>query len=209
MTITEHQLRDLLDQRFHGVLLTGKHQENSQACAMELLSVAKGIPWTDNPEAVRSFDLRSINDVRVDGVVRAQHLLPLLAAYADSMDWPVEQQARVVTRIILLTINRLISQLPQLPSAVAQKCRDAATLTEVIRAAEDTAKAAEDTSSARAAEAVRAAARAAEDADWAASSARAAEATAWAAMVAAGDAARQNVFIDICALWMEAVTNES
>ena len=131
-------LQAVLDARFHGVLTQGQHPdpEDSHACALELLSVVQGKPWTDDPETVRTFDVRALNDLEVPDAVRTTHFLPVLAAYAGSLDWPLERQQRVVARLVILTVQRLIAELPSLPEDLRSRCRRAATVEEARAAAE-------------------------------------------------------------------------
>ena len=159
-------------------LSAGAHNPDGQACALEYLSVARGIDWTDAPEKVRCFDLRLINDISVSDALRTEHLMPVLMAYDGSLDWPMERQQRVVERIIILTVQRLVADLPGLPDTIREQCRKATTLTE-------------------AAEAARAAAGAAWAASWAA---WAASWAAWAAI-----ASQEKVFIVACQVWLDAV----
>ena len=188
-TVTLEALETLLKSRFKGVLFKGAHNEDSQACVLELLSVAQGMPWTDSPKTTRCFDLRLINDMPVSNAIRTKHLLPLLAVYAGSMDWPIAKQKAVVTRIVLLTVNRLLAELPSLSKVLKTQCQQATTLLEAAGAAGWAAEAA--------GWAAGAAGWAAEAAGWAA------EAAGWAAG-ATGGAATENIFTQTCALWMEA-----
>ena len=192
-------LRELLTTRFGGVLRRGLHAADGEACALELLSAAQGLAWTDSPARTRTFDLRPLNDMPVDNVTRTTHLLPVLEVYAGSLDWPAERQCAVAQRLAILTVNRLIATLPGLSKEARHACESATTpgavAKEMSRVSLAAALAAE-----AAAWAAEGAARAAE---WAA---RAAEWEAtWAARAAEGEAeAKERIFISACQLWLEA-----
>lgn len=204
--------------RFRGRLAAGKHPPGDQACALECLSAYLGIPWTDSPDATRTFDLRALNDIPVMAEVRAKHLIPVLAAYSGWLDWPEERRQAVGRRLIVGTVNSLIAGLPGLPAEIVDQCRRATTVTESWAAA-------------KAAEAVRVAVRvvapmwAAENetirasrmvawavrmwgGEWAAV-AKAAQAAAEAAAAiaetwTAAEAAREAIFILACEIWLAA-----
>ena len=204
--LTESSLRSLLKRRFSGLLKSGSHDENGECCVLELASVAMGIPWTDSPESTRTWDLRSLNDIGVSDEIRALHLVPVLAAYAGSMDWPRERQIEVSSKLAIGTVRELISRLPWIGEEAARQCREATDL-ESARAAACAARAAACAVRAtvaaacavRAAVAAACAARAAAAADAAARAAAAADAAAAAA------AAREEVFVRACKVWMDAV----
>ena len=227
-------------------LSAGAHQPDGHACALEYLSVARGIPWTDQPETVRCWDIRPINDIPVSDALRTTHLLPLLRAYDGSMDWPIARQISVVEKIIIATVNHIIAELQYLPEDLRAPCRVAATVAQAgaaARAATDAADAAargaadaadaaaraarataDAASAARAtADAASAAARAATlAAAGAAAGAAAARAAARAARAAADAAARaadaasaaaragatDNLFIQVCAIWLNSARGE-
>lgn len=180
-------IESLLETRFGGVIRCGSHKEDGECCILELAAAAQGLPWTDDPEKVRCWDIRAINDAYADGARRTKAMLRLYAAYAGSMDWPTDRQQAVASRIAILTMNRIIAELPGLSDEVRQQCRDADTLDAAAAAAW----------AAEAAEAARAAA-------WAA--ARAAEAAAEAAAAAAAWAS-DDVLDKAVDLWIEAAAN--
>jgi len=122
------RLEQLLANRFHGELKAGKHEANGECCALELLSAAREIPWTDSPFSVRCWDLRPLNDIAVSDDVRREYLLPVIAAYDGSMDWPLTRQQEVASRLAIGTVNRIVSALPILPPEVSAACATAADL---------------------------------------------------------------------------------
>lgn len=212
MEITVESLSDLLGGRFGGVLRAGRHDEDGECCAIELLSAARGLPWTDAPGAVGAWDLRPLNDADVPDAVRTECILPVLAAYADARGWPPDRQIAVASRLAILTVRRIVADLPGVAPETAERCRRAATVEEA-RLAASAAKAspghpnlatgyaataatyAKLAETGRAADAPRAAAGAAEFAAEAAGSAVAASRTAWAADL---------TFRAACDVWMGA-----
>ena len=228
--ITVEQLQSLLDQRFHGRLTAGSHQENGECCALELLSVAQKIPWTDSPQQLRCWDLRPLNDIAVADTIRTAHMIPVLAAYANSLDWPAKRQKAVTTLITIKTVSRIVSALSHLPVGIAEQCRDATTLSSAltaVKASEAACAAAQEEACAawaaqeEAEEACAAwaqeeacAAWTARAGSWAAKwaraaslSARASEAAAaasWAAARAESEKLRESIFINACKIWLEA-----
>jgi len=177
-------LKALLDSRFGGVLKAGSHEQDGEACALELLSVARGVEWTDSPVSVRSFDLRRLNDIAVSDEVRTECLLPVIAAYDGSLDWPERRQRAVVDRLVVLLVQRIVAELPRLDDRVREQCRGVKTRAQTRDAA------------------------AYADADAAAAAAYAAAAAADAAAAAAyaaAAAARERVFRTACQVWLDAV----
>ena len=142
-TTTTTQLQKLLDKRFGGLLASGSHEPDGAACALELLSQARGGDWSDKPSLVRCFDLRPLNDAFTSSLERTKYVLPVAAAYDGSLDWPVERQRKVIEQIIILTVQRVISELPSLPAKTRADCRRANTLPEARTAAAEAADAAE------------------------------------------------------------------
>src|SRR3990167_4079927 len=127
-TLTLVKLKRFVAERFGGKLMAGKHSEDGEACALECLSAWQGISWTDDPAKTRTFDLRPINDIHVPDALRAKHLLPVLVAYAGSLDWPQKRQRAVAEKIVIGTVNKIVAELPGLPAEIAEQCRRAATI---------------------------------------------------------------------------------
>jgi len=135
-TTGPERLQCVLDKQFGGVLRETVHAQGSgQANGMELLSVVRGLPWTASPDEVRCFDLGPLNKIQVTPETRTKFLMPVLAAYDGSLDWPIQKKQRVAERLVLLTVQRLIAELPGLPDAIRRKCRDARTLGDAASAA--------------------------------------------------------------------------
>ena len=130
MTTTQ-ELQELIDTRFGGVISDGSHRAGAAACSMEIISVYRGIEWTDDPATVRSFDYRNLNDgCWSTDAVRTVHLLPLMAAMDGSLDWPADRQQAFIEEIIRETVRRIIPGLPDLPEDVRAACREVKTLAE-------------------------------------------------------------------------------
>jgi|CXWL01.1.fsa_nt_gi hypothetical protein len=185
--VTIEQLQNVLN-NYGGQLAKGSHANTQNACcALELLSLVRGHEYTDNPQTLRIFDLRNLNDIDVSDELRTKYMLPVVAAYAGSLDWPIERQKHVVHRIVILTVQRIISQLPGLSEEIKKQCETATTL-ELAYAAANTIRYAAD-AAADAADAARAAA----------------DAAANAARAAAAYSAREKMFIIACELWIEAI----
>lgn len=184
-------LKELLDARFGGVLKKGSHNPNVDCCALELVSVSLGIPWTDSPNRTRTFDLRPINDIGVSDQIRTKHLLPVLEMYVGSLDWPEKRQKEVVSKLAVLTVQRIIGQLPDLSEKIREQCRQADTLQKAAAAA-------------YAAYAYAYASASAANAAYAAASAYAVAYAAYAAHASA-KAVTESIFIETCQIWLEAV----
>lgn len=181
------------------LLSSGQHAPDGQGCALKYLSVARGIPWTDDPQQVRCFDFRAINDIQVSDEVRTQWMLPLIRLYDGSLDWPIARQLAVAKRIVALTIQRLRPVSPTFMDH-AMWAAVAGVVVEVELVAEDAAEAvgARAKEWAELAEVVAAAA--------ARASAWASAASALMASAAAGPARVEQVFIRACQIWIEAAS---
>jgi len=130
------RLQCLLEKQFGGVLReTVNTQGSARANGMELLSVARGLPWSASAEEVRCFDLGPLNKIQVTPETRTKFMMPVLAAYDGSLDWPIQKKQQVAERLVLLTLQRLIAELPGLPDACRRRCRDARTLADAASAA--------------------------------------------------------------------------
>ena len=167
-------VEQLLASRFGGTIYRGSHDPNGHACLLEVAHAAVGDAWSDAPD--KWPDLRTLNDAFTDDVARTQQLIPVLRAYWDWSAWGAARQRAVMGRVAILTVQRLVAELPGLPADFAQPCRDVTTL----RAA-----------SWAASEAAMAVSLSASEANWADSAARAVSLAAMAAVsLAASEAAR-------------------
>jgi hypothetical protein len=190
---------------FGGILTSGEHEPDGSACALEAAHVAIGDEWSDEPNLWP--DLRPLNDGPWDSdEQRTAHVVPVLIALWDWQDWSPERQRRWAETVVLRTVRELIAELPGLPTAVAQACRDSGTLEAAEAAAWAAAKAEEA--------AAWAAANAEEAAAAAANAANTAKASAWAAANAAARAAAKAaaaraanavpVLVLACRIWRDA-----
>ena len=209
----------ILRSRFGGYIRKGSHSEDGKGCLIEIANAAIGAAWSDHPTLWP--DLRVLNDAFTSDTERTRVLWPVLRAYWHWSEWSTERQRQIIERVVILTVQRIIAELPGLPAEVAQRCREATTLSAAAEAALAAARAAAEGAAREAAReaawaAARAAARAAEGAAaWAASwmaegAAReagreAAWAAARAAALAAEGAAADSVLERACALWIEAL----
>ena len=173
------QVEQLLQSRFGGRIRKGSHTEDGAGCLIEIANAAIGAAWSDDPTLWPDF--RSINDAFSSDEARTRHLWPVLRAYWHWSEWSTERQRQIIERVIILTVQRIIADLPGLPAEVAQRCREATTRAAALAAAGAAAGAA----------------WAAERAAWAAE--RAAE------LAAARPAAADSVLEVACALWIEAL----
>jgi hypothetical protein len=185
-------LTTLLHDRFGGVILSGFHQPGGQCCALELLNVARGNPWSDDPVRAGVPDIRSLNDAAWPDSARTAAMLPLLAALSDWTEWGDARRMAWARSVVLRTVREL------LPLALlrwphhAQACREARDLpaaAAAARAAAAYAAAALPASRITVQNRSRAAAHAEAAAAAAAYAAAHAEAAAAAAAYAAADAA--------------------
>ena len=238
---TEQTFAEFVESRFGGVLTKGGHTPDGAACALEAWSqfirphtwTDDGIPvyaddgkatWTDNPETLRIFDIRGINDAAwKSDAQRTEYMVPLTIALAGSLDWPQSRQQAVVEQVVREFGRQLIAELPGLTAKIRAQCRAATTMEECHAAAASASAryAASYASYARAAsyacDAARAASHAARAASHAASAARAASYASDAAR-SASDAARSaaraasaassasadDVLKTACAIWIKA-----
>ena len=188
----------ILRSRFGGYIRKGSHSEDGKGCLIEIANAAIGAAWSDHPTLWP--DLRVLNDAFTSDTERTRVLWPVLRAYWHWSEWSTERQRQIIERVVILTVQRIIAELPGLPAEVAQRCREATTRAAALaaaRAAERAAWAAEREAAwaaDRAAE--RAAREAGREAAWAA---------ARAAALAAEGAAADSVLERACALWIEAL----
>lgn len=130
------EINKVLKERFHGVILRRKHEQaTGECCVLELASVLRGLKWTDNPELVRCFDLRPLNDIKVPDELRTKYMVKLLEAYDGSLDWPLEKQLQAVEKIVIETVKQIMAELPGLPTEIREQCRRAENLDDARMAA--------------------------------------------------------------------------
>jgi len=161
------KLEHVLNERYGGELHSGAHRSaDGKCCVLELVSVCKGLAFTDNPGVVGMPDYRKINDGAWSAPkLRGTHMLRLAVALEAWPEWPEDRRRRFAERLVVRTVNALIAELPHIGEDVARACRAADTLTAgaaAARAARDAALAAPATTAAARAAAAQAAAAAAQ-----------------------------------------------
>jgi len=115
-----------LETRFGGILRKGAHTEDGEACLLECAHAAIGDPWSDTPD--RWIDLRSIHDAFTNDIDRTRCMVPVMRAYWDWSEWPLDRKAHTMERLAILIVQRIVSAMPQLSLEIAVQCRQASTL---------------------------------------------------------------------------------
>lgn len=189
MSCTIDKLRTLIA---HRPLACGAHGEEDTAwCILEAHSRCAGIDFTDDPVLNRTFDTRPINDIPVSEDLRGEWMPKVMETYEGALDWSLERQIAVVSKIIKLTMERLnvAAEEPWVAEWQAWEVRTADegeavhVMQAVIKAAGEAAWAAKCVAE--------------EEAD---AAARAAVGEPWAGEAMAA------IFIKTCELWIEAAS---
>ena len=189
------QVEQLLQSRFGGLIRRGFHPDDREGCLIEIANAAIGAAWSDHPTMWPDF--RPINDAYDSDEARTRHLWPVLRKYWHWSEWGEARQRQIIERVVILTVQRIIAELPGLPAEVAQRCREATTRVAVLAAAGAAAGAAWAAERVAAWAAERAAEGAAREAG---------REAAWAAARAAARAAAADSVLErACALWIEAL----
>src|SRR3990167_5331502 len=113
-TITVKQLREKLA-GLGGALKSGKHNASSgECCALELVCAVRkcsddGADLSDDPKVVGMPDFRNINDSAWESdAQRTKHMLPVLAAYSDFMEWSEARQVATVNEYGFLYVHEIL-----------------------------------------------------------------------------------------------------
>ena len=189
MTLTLPKLKRLLKTRFKGILKSGQHPQDGEACVRELRACALELPWNDHPDGAEASPTdracQVLNDANWSSdEARAKGCLPLaLLTESDAAEGWVKAYALETVRVIVPIALRAAASVN--PSS-ASRLEEAALACEAAKNSA-TARAA-DAASADAAHAAARAADAAYD-DAAHAAARAADAAYDASARAAADAA--------------------
>ena len=123
---------------FHGggVLKAGSHKEGSgEFCASEFSAIMRGKPVFDFSDDLP--DIRAMNDAfGSNDLERTKCLLPVIAALWDWNAWDKTRRQRFVERLTVLTIQKIIGQLPTVGENAKAKCLKATNLFEASLAAQ-------------------------------------------------------------------------
>ena len=63
----------------------------------------------DSPNLARTWDIRPLNDAFSDDKLRTAWMLKVHAAYLGSYDWEQTRRRAVAEKLVILTVNRIIS----------------------------------------------------------------------------------------------------
>lgn len=117
----------VLHDKFGKILSPYSHAPHLRmACALECAHATVGDEWSDQPG--KWPDVRSLNDADwPSDEDLTEHMTRLMRAYWHWSEWTPERQAAVIERLIVLTVQRIISQFVGAPENVMRQCRDATT----------------------------------------------------------------------------------
>jgi len=129
--MTVQELQALLVEHDDGVLKGGSHSEGSREfCALEFESIVRGRPFSDL--SITLPDLRPLNDAfgmgDIADAARTTALLPVMAALWDWSHWSPQRQQKWIERVVISTIQNIISSLPALSDANKRQCEAVVTL---------------------------------------------------------------------------------
>jgi hypothetical protein len=100
--------RQLLDERFGGLLRQGKHKENGIACAVEVRNAARGKAWSDDPGDAP--DTRALNDGPWSSdEARTAAMVPVEEALWDWADWTDAKRQAWATEVARRTIGEVLA----------------------------------------------------------------------------------------------------
>lgn len=135
--MTGETFSEFVGRRFGGVLTEGKHEPDGHACVLEAYSQYLRKDWSDAPHYLP--DIRSLNDSRwPSDEDRTRAMLSVVAAYQDWPSMPLTRRQAIADRLVILTMQRIVADLPYLPDDIRRRCRRVKT----IKAAQMVAKAA-------------------------------------------------------------------
>lgn len=125
----------VLHDKFGKILSPYSHAPHLRmACALECAHATVGDEWSDAPG--KWPDVSFLNDADwISDDDRTEHMTRLMRAYWHWSEWTPERQAAVMERLIVLTVQRIISRYTGLPDELAYQCRDAITPEEAASAA--------------------------------------------------------------------------
>jgi hypothetical protein len=139
MTTSVERFRQVLNAHFSGRLSTGVHAPGDGAASpIEAVSVARDLPWSDNPWDVGLPDVRPLSnggpwssDEEMTGAVA-----PVIEALWDWAEWPADRRAAFAEAVVLRTIREVLSGVLRAVGLTTQAdaCARTATLAEAYSA---------------------------------------------------------------------------
>jgi hypothetical protein len=139
--MTYYELLSDLHAKDEGILRAGSHPPGVEMCALEFESQVRGREWSDAPLTLP--DLCQLNDaVWSSDAARTEAMLRVMAALWDWGEWSSVHQRAWTTRIVIQTVQQIVSALPRLSERVREECRTAVTLSRPAWAAWAAAEAA-------------------------------------------------------------------
>lgn len=111
--MAQHPIVDTLNRCFSGRIAGGNHAENEgKACILNIVSKARGVKWTDSPEALDMPDIRALNDAYASDETRSIDMVRLGVALWDYPSWPVDRRVRWAQALAARTVELFGSGLP-------------------------------------------------------------------------------------------------
>lgn len=91
----------------YGVLKSGEHNPNGEACVLEARNAYLGRQWSDRPEDFP--DIRPLNDAKWStDTLRTAHMLAVVAALWAWPEWSIERRIAWCSRIAERTIREIL-----------------------------------------------------------------------------------------------------
>src|SRR5688572_33238199 len=108
--MSNHPIVDVLNNKLGGIISSGCHSEGEGACCiLEVVSVAKGIPWTDHPGRTGMPDIRGINDAFRDPGKRTLAMVRLGVALYDYSEWSEARRLAFAIALVLYTVREVLA----------------------------------------------------------------------------------------------------
>lgn len=104
-----HPYELIVAERFGGLLSHGEHDPDGAACALEAASIARGRPWSDDPDDVELPDLRPLNDGPwTSDEARTEAMVPLVVALWDWPTWAGDRHQAWLSRVASRTTREVL-----------------------------------------------------------------------------------------------------